>query len=524
MKELTFANGDTMPLLGLGTWKAAPGEVGGGHRGGHGTRLPAPRLRRRSMATRRRSARRYACLREGTSSPGMTCGSHPSSGAIGIAPERSSSRSKARSGSRPRVPGPVPGALARGAPARRRRPGGRGRLPQPLSEVPLLETWGGMDAARARADAARGRVELLGEAPRGSPRRGHRPGGQSGGDAPLPPATRPFVLRRARHPPDRVLPAGLQDRPDTMKAAGEPVLLADPTIAAIAAGAGRDAGAGAARLGRPARHQRHSQVGRPRAGWPRTSRLGPRALRRGGDGRDRRPRPGPPLRRRHLLGAARQRLHRVAELWARARRHRSAPRARPGRAGRVAAQLSASASASRGAAAEALPPASWRRGSRRRGGRPGKTSSAAPGDREQSSPPRRRRPRPRRPSGRRRRRPRGRSSSSQTDGSATTAPSSRPPARHRVEVGPRAEHVRGTRRRPCSSRARPCGWRPRPEFAAWSSASPARKRASMTAASPLVRHGRPASEAVLGELAAAVHVHREGDVAVLRELARAGAA
>ena len=28
MKELTFANGDTMPALGLGTWKSAPGEVG----------------------------------------------------------------------------------------------------------------------------------------------------------------------------------------------------------------------------------------------------------------------------------------------------------------------------------------------------------------------------------------------------------------------------------------------------------------------------------------------------------------
>ncbi|MEC8493301.1 MAG: aldo/keto reductase, partial [Planctomycetota bacterium] len=28
MKELTFTNGDTMPTLGLGTWKSAPGEVG----------------------------------------------------------------------------------------------------------------------------------------------------------------------------------------------------------------------------------------------------------------------------------------------------------------------------------------------------------------------------------------------------------------------------------------------------------------------------------------------------------------
>ena len=27
MKTLTFANGDTMPQLGLGTWKSQPGEV-----------------------------------------------------------------------------------------------------------------------------------------------------------------------------------------------------------------------------------------------------------------------------------------------------------------------------------------------------------------------------------------------------------------------------------------------------------------------------------------------------------------
>ncbi|MDF1725251.1 MAG: aldo/keto reductase, partial [Alcanivorax sp.] len=27
MKTLTFANGDTMPQLGLGTWKSRPGEV-----------------------------------------------------------------------------------------------------------------------------------------------------------------------------------------------------------------------------------------------------------------------------------------------------------------------------------------------------------------------------------------------------------------------------------------------------------------------------------------------------------------
>ena len=334
MKELTFANGDTMPALGLGTWKSAPGEVGRaieeaidlGYRHFDCAWIYQNEAEI-GRAFQRVFARGDVTREELWITSKLWCNRHRD-GEVAPALEGTLRDLACEYLDLYLVHWPV--ALAHDVVG----PANRGDF-LPLSEVPLRETWGAMERC-----AELGLTRHVGVSNYSVKHLSAHL------DADIVPEVNQVEMHPYLQQPELLRfcgehgihltaysPLGSSDRPETMKAADEPVLLADPAIAAIAAGGGRDPGAGAARVGRPARHERDPEVGRPGPAGrePRGCRA---RARRGGDGRDRRPRPGPPLRRRHLLGAARQRLHRGRALGVGPAESgvSPAPRARPGRA------------------------------------------------------------------------------------------------------------------------------------------------------------------------------------------------
>lgn len=239
MKELTFANGDTMPALGLGTWKSAPGEVGRaieeaidlGYR-----HFDCAWIYQNEAEIGRAFQRVFArgdVTREDlwiTSK--LWCNRHRD-GEVAPALEGTLRDLACEYLDLYLVHWPV--ALAHDVVG----PANGGDF-LPLSEVPLRETWGAMERC-----AELGLTRHVGVSNYSVKHLSAHL------DADIVPEVNQVEMHPYLQQPELVRfcgehgihltaysPLGSSDRPETMKAADEPVLLADPAIAAIAREAG----------------------------------------------------------------------------------------------------------------------------------------------------------------------------------------------------------------------------------------------------------------------------------------------
>lgn len=235
MKELTFANGDTMPALGLGTWKSAPGEVGAAVE--EAVRLGYRHLDCAAIygneaeigdALQRVLARGEVTREDLWITSKLWCNSHREAE---VRPALEESLAKLRCEYLDLYLVHWPVALRHdvlGASS--------GDDFLPLSEVPLAETWGAMEDC-----AEMGLTRHVGVSNYSATKLAEHL------DARIVPEVDQVELHPYLQQPELVRfcaehgihltgysPLGSRDRPEGMKAKGEPVLLEDPAVAAIA--------------------------------------------------------------------------------------------------------------------------------------------------------------------------------------------------------------------------------------------------------------------------------------------------